>query len=142
VAALAYRYISPWEPSEVDNTIAALEHNDPICELGLFYIPGPQVMEKSWQRCSGHSQQSHVCGLGSLIEVRWSFPGGSAPNLQTLNLDLSVSFPGLPNLLLSATHLHLYLCKVALPGNPQTRIHSPFSPSYWRATHSEHRARS
>ena len=41
-----------------------------------------------------------------------SFSGGFAPNLRFLCLT-SISFPTLPNLLLSATHLvYLYLCDI------------------------------
>ena len=42
---------------------------------------------------------------GDIVQVQPdSFLGGSAPRLQTLSLD-SIPFPGLPKLLLSATHL-------------------------------------
>ncbi|KAI0268509.1 hypothetical protein BGY98DRAFT_336534 [Russula aff. rugulosa BPL654] len=58
---------------------------------------------------SSHFCTSHVGGLSHVPVLPDSFLGGSAPRLQYLRLN-TIPFPGLPNLLSSATHLvHLHL---------------------------------
>jgi hypothetical protein len=93
-------------PSGVDNIIAALEHNDRICELVLFDIPSSET-----EKAVTALQKPFPALTYLLLDfpetapvVPASFLGGSAPGLQTLCLD-RIPFPGLPNLLLSATHL-------------------------------------
>ena len=91
----------------VDNIIAALEHNDRICELDLFDIPSSQLekvlaaMQQPFPALTRLRLQSRD---ETAPVVPASFLGGSAPRLQTLILD-RIPFPGLPKLLLSATHL-------------------------------------
>ena len=90
----------------VDNIIAVLEHNDRIRELNLTDYPKSQ-MEEVFAAMQQSFPALEVLWLTSTSEtevVPASFLGGSAPRLQTLLLD-SVPFPGLPKLLLSATHL-------------------------------------
>ena len=95
-----------------DNIIAALEHNDRICELDLFFIPrshSEKVLAAMRQQFPILKQAK--LGLGSLqddIELVQpdSFLGGSAPRLQSLTL-CRIPFPALPKLLLSTTHLVL-----------------------------------
>jgi hypothetical protein len=98
-----------YETSDMDNTIAALEHNDRIHELDLFYISSSQIMEKVLAAMQRPFPALTCLRLGfvdqSSLVVPASFLGGSAPVLQTLSLDLIIPFPGLPELLLSATHL-------------------------------------
>jgi hypothetical protein len=98
-----------YETSDVDNTIAALEDSDRICEVDIFYIPSSQIMEKVLAAMQRPFPALTCLGLGfvdqSSLVIPALFLGGSAPSLQTLCLDLTIPFPGLPNLLLSATHL-------------------------------------
>ena len=98
-----------FENQGVDNIVAALEHNDRICETLLTPIPSPQL-----GRILTAMQQPFPAlkflWLGFMDENEAAqvepdlFLGGSAPHLQTLHLD-RVPFPGLPKLLLSATDL-------------------------------------
>ena len=94
----------------VDNIIAALEHKDRICQLKLFDFPSSQfeellaVMQRPFPVLTHlRIRPRHETPL-PLIPVPTSFLGGFAPQLQVLDLN-RFSFPGLPNLLLSATHL-------------------------------------
>jgi hypothetical protein len=89
-----------------DNIIAALEHNNRICQLDLFdTILGSQLedilaaMRKPFPELT--CLQLKTLGAQTIPD---SFLGGSAPRLQRLVLE-RVPFPGLPKLLLSATHL-------------------------------------
>jgi hypothetical protein len=95
------------ETVDVDNIIAALEHNDRICQLTLVNIPSVQ-----FEKVLAAMQQPFP--KLTLLELLpkddttpvdpSSFLGGSAPRLQTLVLG-HFHFPGLPTLLLSATNL-------------------------------------
>ena len=90
----------------VDNIIAALEHNDRIRLLDLDGPPNSQ-MEKvfaAMQQPFPALENLYLSSNNETEVVPASFLGGSAPQLQTLTLK-SISFPGLPKLLLSATHL-------------------------------------
>jgi hypothetical protein len=103
----------------VDNIVAALEHNDRICQLEFFDIPSSQM-----EKVLPEMQQSFpaLTYLWLWFEETPSpvdsmlFLGGSAPRLQTLILDC-VPFLELPKLLLSATHLvHLQLRRIPNTG--------------------------
>jgi F-box-like len=93
-----------------DSLYAALGHNDRICQLSLFDAPSFKLekvlaaIQKPFLAltCLELLQPSYH-GETALIYPD-SFLGGSAPCLQTLRLDC-IPFPGLPKLLLSATHL-------------------------------------
>ena len=90
----------------VDNIIAALEHNDRIRKLDLSGVLSSQ-MEKVLAAMLQPFPALEDLSLDFPPEtavVPASFLGGSATQLQTLELG-SISFPGLPKLLLSATHL-------------------------------------
>ena len=92
-----------------DNIIAALERNDRIREMSLFDFQSSQ-----FEKVSAAMQQPFPALTDLALELELedesaqvvpaSFPGGSAPRLQILTL-YSFPFPGLPKLLLSATHL-------------------------------------
>ena len=91
----------------MDNIIAALEHIDRICVLGLVDIPSSQLEKvlAEMQRPSPALTDLYLQFHGETpLVVPSSFLGGSAPLLQTLDLN-NIPFPGLPKLLLSATHL-------------------------------------
>ena len=48
-------FLSSWGKVRMDNLIAALEHKDRICYLGLFDVPSSQL-EKVWQNYISHSR--------------------------------------------------------------------------------------
>jgi F-box-like len=95
----------------VNNIIAVLEHSDRVCYIYLHFngldldkllaamqVPFPELTEL-WLSSNGKTRSA----------LPDSFVGGSAPRLEDLFLD-RIPFPGLPKLLLSATHLAtLYL---------------------------------
>ena len=94
----------------MDNIIAALEHKDRICQLNLNDLQNSQLetvlsrMQEPFPALTclllrhryGHEQPLPV--------IPASFLGGSAPHLKSLWFNF-ILFPGLPNLLLSATYL-------------------------------------
>ena len=95
----------------MDNIIAALEHNDRVCQIKFDCFANSPA---SPFECITNSaaMQKPFPELTHLNIVVWngnpilpiSFLGTTAPRLQSLKLD-GVPFPGLPKLLLSATHL-------------------------------------
>ena len=106
---------------DVGNIIEGLEHSDRICEMYIFDVPSSGT-EKVWA-----ALQQPFPALTSLQFVFQfqkeaapvlpaSFLGGSAPGLQKLIL-IRIPFPGLPKLLLSATHLvHIRLSYIPHSG--------------------------
>jgi hypothetical protein len=91
----------------VDDIVAALEHNNRIRQLDLESIMGLEfekilaVMQRPFPalKCLRiYSPDKELPGVPA------SFLGGSAPRLQVLYLE-GIPFPGLPQLLLSATQL-------------------------------------
>ena len=109
----------------VDNILAALEHTDRICELELFLIVSSQMervlaaMQHPFPALARLELEPSFDETTPVV-VPASFLGGSAPSLHELCLNY-ISFPGLPKLLLSATHL-VYL---NLWGIPQSGYISP-----------------
>jgi len=94
--------------TSVDNVIAELEHSDRICQITLDCHTSLEI-EKLWTavRVPFPELAALNLSMGYLLEgpvLPDSFLGGSAPCLRCLQLD-SIPFPGLPNLLFSATHL-------------------------------------
>jgi hypothetical protein len=101
----------------VDNVIAGLEHSDRIRQIKLNYL-GCHItsqIKKLWTAMQVPFPELTRLYLSVRVEEGlWpvlpdSFLGGSAPRLRFLYLN-GILFPGLPKLLLSATHLvDLYL---------------------------------
>jgi hypothetical protein len=97
-------YSDAWS---MDNIIAALEQNHRICTIELINLSGSEL-----ETFSAAMQQPFPALTRLRLEpddqpppeIPASILGGSAPSLQELYLSCT-SFPGLPNLLLSATHL-------------------------------------
>jgi hypothetical protein len=92
-----------------DNIIATLEHNERIYEIDLLFVPNfpsEVVLEMVQQPFPALTRlrlrQSDDDETVPVVPD--SFLGGSAPHLQEIIL-AHVPFPGLPNLLLSATRL-------------------------------------
>ena len=100
-----------WDKWGVDNIIAALEHSDRICQLILYNLSSSQ-----WEKVLTAMQKPFPAltsvgfrPMDKTAPVPASFLDGSGPCLRSLWLYF-IPFPGLPNLLLSATHLaHLRL---------------------------------
>jgi hypothetical protein len=101
------------------NIFAALEHNDRISELVIFDIPSSKT-EKALAALQQLYPALTYLQIGFINKTGPVFPasflGGSASGLKTLILD-SIPFPGLPKLLLTATHLvHLQLHNIPHSG--------------------------
>ena len=90
-----------------ENIIAALKHNNRVCQLSLSSIPLEEVlatMQQPFPALTLLHLRRHEHEVAPIDAD--SFLGGSAPHLQTLKLS-EIPIPGLPKLLLSATHLVL-----------------------------------
>jgi hypothetical protein len=104
----------------VNNIAAVFEHNDRICRLDLYDIRSWQLekvlaaMQQPFPALTCLQLHSKDCEtVTAPVVPAESFLGGSAPTLQTLNL-VGIPLPGLPKLLLSATHL-VYLMLWNIP---------------------------
>ncbi len=94
--------------SSVDNVVARLEHSNRICQISIVCHATSQF-EKVWAAMQVPFPELTVLILHSFakpvsILPPNSFLGESARPLRRLDL-ASIPYPGLPNLLLSATHL-------------------------------------
>ena len=100
-----YHYCS----TNVDNIIAVLERNDRVRQISLesvsnsYLEPILATMRETFPELTGLDISSLRYGSAAIV-LPDSFLGGSAPHLQSLSLE-HVSFPDLPNLLLSTTRL-------------------------------------
>jgi hypothetical protein len=127
VVPLAIHFIFPsCIPEGLDNITALLEHSHRVCEIFLdlsstqleevsaaMQVPFPELTDL---------QISLYDEMGPVL--RDQFLGGSAPRLRRLLLG-GVPFPGLPKLLLSATHLvELHLGDIPYSGyiSPETMV--------------------
>ena len=114
--------VSGYEMWAEDNILAALEHNDRICHLDLLNLPSSKSEKVLAAMQRPFPALTHLALKFNDETVPVdpaSFLGESAPNLQSLVLEC-ISFTGLtgvPNLLLSATHLvHLHLWRIPFSG--------------------------
>ena len=106
---LIIRNIIGYKPSGVDNIIAALERNDRVCQIKLSWF---STSEFDRVTNSAAMQKPFPALTDLLLEqdkddgkiLPDSFFGGTAPSLRSLDFS-NIPFPGLPKLLLSATHL-------------------------------------
>ena len=105
----------------MNNIAAALEHNNRTRMIDLWRVSRSQMeevlaaMQQPFPVLTSLSLQARE---GTVPVIPASFLGGSAPRLQHLFLR-HISFPGLPKLLLSATHLaHLFLSEIPYIGYP------------------------
>lgn len=112
-----------------DNIVAALEHNDRVCEIDLFDISSSHLekalaaMHEPFLALTRLEIRRKDDGIPPPV-VLDSFMNGSAPRLRYLDLT-RVPFPGLPRLLSSTTHLvYLYLWKTPHSGyiSPEAMI--------------------
>jgi hypothetical protein len=108
----------------LDNIIAALEHNNRICDMDLFTNPKIsssqlKLVLAAMQKPFPTLTRLHFHANEEIAPVDpHLFLGGSAPRLQTLILNrIPLAVPGLPKLLLTATHLvHLRLLSITQTG--------------------------
>jgi hypothetical protein len=113
-------------PASLDNIIAALEHNDRVCQIdmayatGLNYVTNSTAMHKPFPELTDLRLSTDLCPI-----LPDAFLGGTTPRLRSLAL-FGVPFPRLPKLLLSTTHL----VKLDLHNIP----HSGYIPSGVMAT--------
>jgi hypothetical protein len=105
-------------PSVTDNIIAALGQSNRVCQVKLYFA-GSQLgqvlaaMQVPFPELTVLSLTSYG---GTVPVIPDSFLDGSAPSLRHF-VSEGILFPGLPNLLLSATHLvELYLTNIPHSG--------------------------
>jgi hypothetical protein len=95
-------------PSVSDNILAVLGRHDRVSMIDLDYMRTTPEVEKVWAAMQVPFPELTVLRLWSsdlkAPIVSDSFLGGSSPRLREIWLK-AVPFPGLPKLLLSATHL-------------------------------------
>ena len=106
-----------------DGIIAALEHNERICEFNAYMAQNLllEVVLAMMQQPFPALTRLPLRPVNELLPVvPNSFLGGSAPHLQEITL-ISVPFPGLPKLLLTATRL----VTLVLLGIPHSGYISP-----------------
>jgi hypothetical protein len=107
--ALPIRVLDYGRTLDLDNILAVLEHRDRICEIALYDSPN-LLLEKVFAALI----REPFPALTQLELVSYPrmtpavppdpFSGGSTPRLRHVSLD-GITFPELPKLLLSATHL-------------------------------------
>ena len=98
-----------------DNIMALLEHSDRVCQINLGSVQSSHMEKLSAAMQEPFPELTLLVLLsrGTLPVLPNSFLGGSAPRLRKLWLE-GIPFPGLPKLLLSATHL-VYLILYDIP---------------------------
>jgi hypothetical protein len=109
------------------NILAALEHIDRIyeCHIYMYLVPRRQLenilaaMQQPFPALTNLYLRPED-GTAPIYIIPDSFLSGSASRLRTIYLD-RISFPGLPKLLLSATHLVI----LSLEGIPHSGYFSP-----------------
>ena len=109
--------------SGTDNIIAALERSNRVCHVFLSHLAGWQLEEVLAVMQVPFPELTYLllASNGKTVPViPDSFLDGSAPRLRTFIL-LGIPFPGLPKLLLSATHLVL----LSLSDIPHSGYFSP-----------------
>ena len=109
--------------ANVDNIIALLEHKNRVCGIYIGHISSLDlekllaVMQEPFPELTRLTLYAYETTTAVLPD---SFLGGSALRLRELDL-FGIPFPGLPNLLLSATHLTY----INLFGIPHSGYFSP-----------------
>jgi hypothetical protein len=90
----------------MDNIIAALERTDRVSQIDLENVNSPDmdVVLAAMQQPFPELTDLKLWSIDEIVPVPDSFLGGSVPRLEHLSLN-RIPFPGLPKLLLSATHL-------------------------------------
>ena len=102
----------------VDNIVAALERTDRVCQIDLVNVWSSEmeISLAAMQQSFPELTDLQLWSNDDTVPVPDSFLGGSAPSLEDLTLG-GITFPGLPKLLSSATHLaHLHLGNIPQSG--------------------------
>jgi hypothetical protein len=102
----------------VDNIVALLERSDLVRRISQIHLGAvsSRELEDIWETMQvPFPELTHLMLIHNgqtVLPLSGSFLGGSAPRLRYLSLD-GVPYPGLPKLLLSATHLtNFYLFSI------------------------------
>ena len=113
----------------VDNIIAVLECSDRVSHIDMI-IPSsylervlPTMMQGPFPELTQFSLELSSDDNSMTTVLPNSFLGGSAPRLRFFVLDY-IPFPGLPKLLLSATHLGHLICTIPHSGyiSPESMV--------------------
>ena len=91
----------------VDNIVAILEHSNRVCRINLLKVSRLDFESISTAMQAPFPELTHLWVTsydGTVPVLSESFLGGSGPRLRFISF-LGIPFPGLPKLLLSATHL-------------------------------------
>jgi hypothetical protein len=121
--------VSGADPWNEGNIVAALEHNDRICELVIHDILSSErenALTALQQPFPALTNLYVVFDTETAAVIPTTFLGGSAPGLESLYLK-HIPFPGLPKLLLTAAHLvDLNLRRIPQSGyiSPETMVAS------------------
>ena len=103
--------IQDWNENRgsVDNIVALLKRRDLVRRIELLHFSSSQLEDLSEAMQVPFPELTHLCldhddQTESVLPLSGSFLGGSAPKLRALSF-YSIPYPGIPKLLLSATHL-------------------------------------
>ena len=102
------RYLNDY-PKRVDNIVALLEHRNRVSRINIKYISSSNLekisaaMQQPFPELTYLQLERQAYGETTAV-LPDSFLGGSAPHLREIRF-YDIRFPGLPKLLLSATHL-------------------------------------
>jgi hypothetical protein len=97
--------IATYGIGSMDNIVAALQCTDRVCQISLIDVSLDSDIFGAMQRPFPELTHLQLSSEDETVPgVPDSFLGGSAPRLEFLHLE-GIPFPGLPKLLLSATHL-------------------------------------
>jgi hypothetical protein len=118
--------ISCYRTGGVDNIIAALERRERVCQIALVNVQSSDlgIYLEALQQPFPELTNLFLHFFETVRVDPDSFLGGSAPRLECLYLE-GITFPGLPKLLLSATHLvELHLFDIPHSGyiSPDTMV--------------------
>ena len=127
IGDMPLKYGSPynpiWSSTLVPNIIALIKLSNRVCQINLHGVPHPHMEEVLAAMQAPFPELTYLT-LWSNEETEPvlsdSFLGGSAPHLQSLQLN-RIPFPGLSKLLSSATHL----ASISLHDIPHTGYISP-----------------
>ena len=127
LAIASFPNIGNYRIKNVDNIVAVLEHRNRVCRINISEISSLDLervlaaMQEPFPELTSLALLPNDTMMAVLPN---SFLGGSTPRLRFLTLR-GISFPGLPKLLLSATHLtNLHL--ICVPHSGYT-----FHPRRW-----------
>jgi hypothetical protein len=124
---LAIQCCADFPIENVDNIVAALERSNRLRHIFLKDVSSSRLepVLAAMQEPFPELRTLHLLSFDKMVPVLPnSFLGGSVPRLQILRL-YGIPFPGLPNLLLSATHLvDLHLINIPHTGyfSPETIV--------------------